>query len=315
MKINLGVIFYGNEGQYAINLQQVDFWQKELSDFNVFVYDFNKNDHSRLLEDFQNKKIDIVVKNSYGRANESKIESWLELNGIPFFGSDSLATTIGTNKFLSKELFAAAGIKVPPHFYIDKFTWASQKEKYLNDVDFQIGYPFMLKECGGTDSRGIYEIADKSDWLKRVDDLLVNGLGFIIEKKVDVKLEITCLVGGRKNIFVCDPVGFEHFGTPEEAANKKDNLKVVIKEISVLEEKMVDFIKHQSLLAHEILKCRDFSRADFLYDGKDVYMIEVDVHPGFRAGNLATISIEKSGLNLNSFFIFLYRDHIEQGGF
>jgi D-alanine-D-alanine ligase len=308
MKINLGVVIYGNTEQYAVNLQQIDFWWKELVGFNLSTYDFNQDGAIKLLDDWQAKKIDLVVKNAYGRANEARIESWLELNQIPFIGSNSSSTLIGTNKYLSKQLFSAANIKTPKFLFVNRLLWLERKEECLEEIQKSVGFPFMLKECGGTDSRGIYKIKSKDDFRERAEVLLVDGLNFIAEEYISTKLEITCLVGGVKDLVVYDPVGCEYLGTPEEAAKKKDKLDVAYKMPPNIGKKNVKLIKDWSLLAHQVLGCSGFSRADFLYNGKNVYIIEVDVHPGFRANSSSTLSIEQAGKDLNSFFVDLCKE-------
>ena len=41
-----------------------------------------------------------------------------------------------------------------------------------------------------------------------------------------------------------------------------------------------------ALLAHETLGCRGVSRADFRYDGKEIYILEVNTQPGLTPTSL-----------------------------
>jgi D-alanine-D-alanine ligase len=63
-------------------------------------------------------------------------------------------------------------------------------------------------------------------------------------------------------------------------------------------------IKRLAVLAHKSLGCKDFSRSDFIID-KNIkpYILEVDVHPGFRAMSATTTALRYEGKNLNDFFL------------
>ncbi len=155
-KINLAVVFYGNPAQEKINQVQFNDLKKNLVDFQLRKYDFNKNEQEKMLKDFKDGKIDIVLKNSYGRVHENQVELFLESHNIPYLGSDSKTTFIGTSKYLAKKVFRSHGLPVVEDITIFGKTWQADKKEMLASLEDKINFPCIIKDSAGTDSRGIF---------------------------------------------------------------------------------------------------------------------------------------------------------------
>src|SRR3989338_3255098 len=115
---SLGVVWYGPRSQCASNREQSAFFDRVLTSFRVRSYDLAKGDRPRLFRDFSARRLDLVLKNSYSRVHESDIETWLDLHGVPYLGSQSGATFLATSKYLSKQLFQLHGVPVLPYVFI-----------------------------------------------------------------------------------------------------------------------------------------------------------------------------------------------------
>ena len=53
-----------------------------------------------------------------------------------------------------------------------------------------------------------------------------------------------------------------------------------------IDQGLYDEIMRLALLAHQSLGCRGVSRADFRYDGKEIYILEVNTQPGLTPTSL-----------------------------
>lgn len=58
--------------------------------------------------------------------------------------------------------------------------------------------------------------------------------------------------------------------------------------------------------AHLALECKTFSRADILFKDGEFYLLEVDVHTGFRASSATSVAAKFSGESLNDLFLKFY---------
>ena len=304
-KINLGVIFYGNEKQLKINEQQVRDFKKNLVDFEVKKYDFNKNEQDKLLKDFKNKKIDTVLKNSYGRGNEAIIESFLELNHIPYLGSDSKTILTTTSKFLAKNVFRAHNLPVAKDVFIDKFIWQNNKTGLMAKIVKEIGFPCLIKDVAGTDSCGIYKVKNKIECLKILNKVMKIGTEVIVEEFVSYDYEVTCMVVGNDKPIAYPPIGVVTANKAFLSLEIKNDIGNTLKIIK-LPSKIINNVKKLAVSAHQVLGCKTFSRADILIKGEKLYLLEVDPHPGLRMDSPTVFSARYKGENLNELFLKFY---------
>jgi len=305
-KINLAVIFYGNHGQLPANRRQFSDLKKNLSDFILMKYDFNKGERRKLLDDFKKEKIDVVLKNSYGRDHETDLEEFLELNRIPFFGSGAKATFFGTSKALAKKIFRRANLPVAEDVYVDKIIWNKSKNKIIEKIKEKIGLPCLIKDSAGTDSRGIYILKNINRLKSLLDRAVKKHGGVIVEQYIKNAYEVTCLVVGDKKPVAYEPVGLIKREMIIASRMKDRGIKQTEIPAS-LSENMIKQVKKLSVSAHRSLDCKTFSRADILVKDKKLYLIEVDVHPGFRSVSPTSRSAAYAGQNLNQLFLKFYK--------
>lgn len=304
-KINLAVIFYGDQAQLPANQTQFRDLKKNLVDFTVKKYDFNKGEQRKLLNDFKKKKVDVVLKNSYGRGHEADLEIFLETNNIPYLGSDAKATFLGTSKSLSKKIFRSFKLPVVKDVYVDKTIWHQQKSAIIKQVKEKIGFLCLIKDINGTDSRGISFVKNNKQIGKLLDRAVNKHEGVIVEQFIKDAYEATCLVVGDKNLIAYEPVGMIKDEMIISGQRKDKGIKTEIP--ANLPKDVIKEIKKIAKLAHKFLGCRTFSRADILVKNKKLYLLEVDVHPGFRAVSPPCLSAKYEGKNMNQLFLEFYK--------
>jgi len=305
-KINLAVIFYGNLKQLPVNQSQFFDLKKNLFDFNLKKYDFNKGEQKKLLNDFKKKKIDVVLKNSYGRGHEFDLESFLELNKIPYFGSGVKSTSLGTSKLLSKKVFRLFKLPVAKDVYVDKIIWKKSKVKIIKQVKEKIGFPCLIKDVEGTDSRGISVIKNSKLSKTLLEQQIRKYRGIIVEKYIQDAYEVTCFVVGNKKLIAYEPVGLIKNEMIISGKIKDGGINQI--EIPAnLPKDVIKEAKRISMLAHKSLGCKTFSRADILIKNKKLYLLEVDVHPGFRAVSPTCLSARYAGQSMNQLFLEFFK--------
>ncbi|KKR20436.1 MAG: D-alanine-D-alanine ligase [Parcubacteria group bacterium GW2011_GWE2_39_37] len=306
-KINLAVIFYGDKSQIKINESQFKDLQNNLIDFNLKKYDLNKFEQNTLLRDFKAGIIDIVLKNSYGRGHEALIESFLELNNIPYLGSNSETTFLGTSKFLAKEIFRLHNLPIAEDVFVDKIIWQKNNKIILNSIKQKIHYPCIVKDSSGTDSRGIFVSKSEAELTRILNKNLNHKNSFLVEKYISDPYEVTCMVVGNEKPLAYEPIGVNNNVKGLLTADMKDNNSSIVLEIPTkLPKKIVKEIKTIAQKAHEALGCKTFSRSDILVKNGKLYLLEVDVHPGFRINSATTVSAKFTKQNLNNLFLKFY---------
>lgn len=64
-----------------------------------------------------------------------------------------------------------------------------------------------------------------------------------------------------------------------------------------IDQETYDACLNYALQAHRTLGCRGVSRADFRYDGKQLYLLEVNTQPGMTATSLVPEQAEYVGIS------------------
>ncbi|XOU94424.1 MAG: ATP-grasp domain-containing protein [Candidatus Kerfeldbacteria bacterium] len=305
-KINLAVVIYGDKNQLPVNNQQFLDLKKILKSFNLSKYNFKQRD--QLVKDFRKGNINLVLKNSYGRGNENDIEKFLEKNKIPFMGSNSKVTLTGTSKYLSKKVFRKNKISVVDDIYVNKKRWAKSKKRVLNQIEKNINYPCIIKDTGGTDSRGLYFVQNEKQAIKAIQRILNRKRDIIIEKFIKADYEVTCMVIGNSKPIAYEPVGM---GNNDIGAllsgSKKDKMQFKVEVPTTITPKLRKKVKQLSVKAHKSLNCSTFSRADILIKDNKLYLLEVDVHPGFRSNSATFLSAKYQKETPDKLFKKLYK--------
>lgn len=305
----MAVIFYGRADQLSANNQQYSDLKENLFDFKVKKYDFNKGEQNRLLNDFKNRKIDTVLKNSYGREHEADLESFLGANKIPYLGSDTKTTFIGTSKFLSKQIFRLRHLPVVEDIFVDKIIWRKNKKKVIEKIVDKIGFPCLIKDVGGTDSRGIYKINGQAQVKEALNRAVAVHAGVIVEKFICNAYEVVCLAVGNKNPKIYSPLGISNKSGQDIFSPKMKDIKKLIKfDVPAdLPQAIIRQIKEITKSAHRALACRTFSRADILVADNKLNILEVDVHTGFSNYSAATVSAKYEKQSINELFLRFYK--------
>lgn len=306
---SLGVIWYGPRSHCASNREQLAFFDRALTSFRVRSYDLTKGDQAHLLKDFSAKRLDIIVKNSYSRVHEADIETWLTLNNVPYLGSESEATFLATSKNLSKQILKLHGVPTLPHIFITPLRWQLDRVGVLHEIRNKTRNPVIIKDDIGTDSRGISIATSASMTMAQMKRAVAGGSSVVVESYLQNAYEVTCLVAGRHKPQAHEPVGVA--GRGMFSVQQKDHLAYQPELPAKLSSALRHRIKELSLTAHQALGCRDFSRADFLIFKSKPYMLEVDVHPGFREQSATTLSLAYEGVGLDAFFVRLAREALQ----
>jgi UDP-N-acetylmuramate--alanine ligase len=122
------------------------------------------------------KKIDIAFLCLHGPYGEDgRIQGLLEFNGISYTGSGVLASAIGIDKSVQKELMRAKGFNCPPIIAIQREDWiAGKASNAYDEVKKAVGFPCVVKPANQGSSIGvsILEKEEKLAYMKAVEKAL-----------------------------------------------------------------------------------------------------------------------------------------------
>lgn len=221
------------------------------------------------------RSADVVLLALHGGAGEDgRIQSLLDLAGVPYTGSNHIASAVAMDKDLSKRLFRAAGVPTPD--------WLMSPVS-ATEVERQLGWPVIVKpnKQGSTIGLSVVRGAD--------------GLDAALQKahRYDDEVMIERFLPGREfTVGILDgealPVG--EIVAPSEVFDYQSKYqKGGAREIfpASIPPAQARQLQEFALRAHATLKLGTYSRIDFRLDSEGApYCLEANSLPGMTATSL-----------------------------
>ena len=218
-------------------------------------------------------KPDVVFNALHGRFGEDgAIQGVLNILGIPYTHSGLMASSIAMDKPMAKRLFAQAGIKVAPH------VMAGRDDILHGRV---MDPPYVIKPINEGSSVDVHIIHESiSEPLSEQN--WPYGENVMVEQFIPGR-ELTVAVMGDKPLAVTEITTGREFYDYDAKYTDGGSTHVLPADI---EKDIYDETMRLAQLAHDTLGCRGVSRADFRFDGKDIYILEVNTQPGMTPTSL-----------------------------
>ena len=241
-------------------------------------------------EKFKEYKPDIVfniAEGFNGNGREAQIPAMLEMLQIPYTGSDPLTLSICLDKARTKEILSY--YKIPN----SKFLVAGDLNHISNS---NYNFPLIVKPISEGSSKGIYSSSfvnnpkELKDEVERITSEYKQYA--LIEEFLPGREFTIAVLGNSKTAEVLPIVEINFNEFPEDfiplysyeakwILDTKENPLDVFTCPALLDKQLEEKIKNISLLAYNILRCRDWSRIDIRLD-KDGQpnIIEINPLPG-----------------------------------
>lgn len=269
--------------------------------------------------------IDVIFPIVHGSGTEDgSLQGYLETIGIPYVGSNVVASALGQDKVFMKQVMQSSGFPIVP------YTWFFDSE-YINEKDeitkaiIKLGLPVIIKPASLGSSVGITVVKDENLLDKAIMEAMKYDQKVVVEKLIENMTEINCSVMGDYK--------YQEISCLEEVASTDDFLTYTDKYVgngkgskskgmvsanriipAKLDEKMVNQITD---LSREVFKCFNFSgvcRIDYLVDKKEnkVYVNEPNTIPGSLAFYLWEPKGKKYSTLLDELITLSIKDYKEK---
>ncbi|MDA0238832.1 MAG: D-alanine--D-alanine ligase [Proteobacteria bacterium] len=217
---------------------------------------------------------DVVFNALHGRYGEDGcVQGLLNILDVPYTHSGLLASAVAMDKPMAKQLFRAADLPVADHVI------ATRDDLLGGDV---MDRPYVIKPINEGSSVGVRVVHEG-------DNFSFNGTepwGFGDEVMVEAYIpgqELTVAVMGDRPLAVTEITTENKFYDYDAkyAAGGSDH-ELPAKVPAAIYDRAMEY----ALKAHQVLGCRGVSRADFRYDGDEIYLLEVNTQPGMTPTSL-----------------------------
>jgi D-alanine-D-alanine ligase len=218
----------------------------------------------------------IALHGTYGE--DGAIQGLLEVMGVPYTGSGILASALGMNKTVSKEVFRSRGLNVGAYEVV-----SSSDAKKLDEAVGRIGYPLVIKPTCEGSSVGVSLVFKNEEVMPAADLAFKYGQEIIVEKFIKGK-EVQVGVLGSRALGAIEIVPKRAFYdyTAKYEPGMSDHFFPARIPADVYERTLA-----AGLAAHRAIGCRGYSRVDFIVDESGVpFILEVNTLPGMTATSL-----------------------------
>lgn len=238
-----------------------------------------------------------VLHGPYGE--DGTVQGLLELAGVAYVGCGVLASSVGMDKIVSKQLFQAHGIPVVPYCAVKRRDWETQPDAVLADIEAQLAYPLFVKPANLGSSIGISKAADREALRRSLAEAARYDRKLLIEAAVANPREIECSVLGND-----DPLA----SVPGEIVPSKEFYDYEAKYLDGRSELLIPAplppetaaqVRALAVQAFLALDAAGLARVDFLLerDTGKLYLNEVNTLPGFTSISMYPKLWEAGGLS------------------
>lgn len=237
-------------------------------------------------------ELHVAIPVLHGTNGEDGIfEGLLETIGIPFAGCNTLASANGMDKITMKMILRSEGIPVVDYVWFTDTQWNSDRNKWIDRIEKDLGYPVIVKPANLGSSVGIGTAANREELTEKINNAAKFSQRLIVEHMIEQLKEINCSVLGdaddHQSSVLEEPIKSGKFLSYEDKymGGTKTNQGMQASEKRIpaeLDADMTEKIRHIAAETFRVLSCHGVSRIDVMIDEKDnqVYVNEINTIPG-----------------------------------
>lgn len=279
------LVYGGFSAEREVSLSSKNDIAAALKSKGYTVIEHDLTDVWAFLDVLKTEKPDVVYNGLYGNWGEDgEIQGLLDMLQIPYTHSGLKASALGMDKYLTKLLASAAGVKVAQ----GEKTTAGE---YLRNGT-KVPYPYVVKPVCDGSSVGVYIIhnAEEAKNVAYQD----SNLPILIEQYIAGReLTVMCLEGKATVIteLKTDCTFYDY--QAKYTTGKTHHILP-----AELPESIAETCKRYTETVYKALGCRTVARCDFRYNEKDeVVLLEINTNPGMTALSLVPEQAKYLGIS------------------
>lgn len=243
--------------------------------------------------------LDVVFPVLHGPYGEDgTVQGLLELAGIPYVGAGVLASAVGMDKGVMKNIFSSRGLPVLKYLVFTRKEWRADPAAVTARVARALRFPIFVKPCNLGSSVGITKVHGPDDLGPAIDDAARYDRRIIAENGLENAREIECSVLGNDEptASVCGEIipSREFYDYNAKYIDGTSGLIIP----ADLPPPASDTIRDLAVKAFKAVDGAGMARVDFLVsrDASEIYVNELNTIPGFTKISMYPKLWEASGL-------------------
>jgi D-alanine-D-alanine ligase len=236
-----------------------------------------------------------------GNGENGVIQGMLDSLNIPYNGSGVLASSLGMEKSLAKQLAKSYGI-LTPDWKI--FTDINESKNYISNE-----FPIVVKPSADGSTIGLSFVRNQAEFAKAVELADKYDGNIMVENYIEGR-ELTVTIIGQQVYPVIEIIPKHKFYDYECKYEKGMSDYICPAKLSNI---LTDKIQNIALEVFNILQCSGYARADFILDkNNNPWFLEINTLPGMTATSLVPKSAMKAGIPFNDLIQMIINESLKK---
>jgi len=237
-----------------------------------------------------------VLHGPYGE--DGTIQGLFELANIAYVGCGVLASSVGMDKAVMKELFAARGLKVCEWLTTSRRAWRTAPADVVKAIEEALDYPIFVKPANLGSSVGISKVHGPDELGPALDLAAGFDTKIVVEAAVPEAREIECAVLGNEAPEASVPGEIlpsrEFYDYTAKYLDDQSRVEIPAK----LTDAQVRKVQRQAIEAFQAIDGAGLARVDFLLSRStgELFVNEINSLPGFTTISMYPKMWDASGL-------------------
>jgi D-alanine-D-alanine ligase len=228
-------------------------------------------------------ELDVIFPVLHGPCGEDgTVQGLLELTGLPYVGAGVMASSVGMDKAVAKDIFRSHGLPVLPYRVVLRKLWETDATRVIAECEETLRYPMFTKPANLGSSVGISKVRDRAQLIAGLDEAARFDRKLLAEQGIEAR-EIEVSVLGND-----DPIA----SVPGEIIPSREFYSYAAKYIDEASELLIpapispeqaEQARQLAIQAYRAIDCAGMARVDFLMDkaNEQIWLNELNTIPGF----------------------------------
>ena len=236
-----------------------------------------------------------------GKGENGVIQGLLDSLNILYNGSGVLASSLGMEKSLTKQLVRSYGIQTPDW---KVFTNINESENYIPDE-----FPIVVKPSADGSTIGLSFVTNQTEITEAVSFANKYNGDVMIENYIDGR-ELTVSIIGEQIFPIVEILPKHKFYDYECKYQKGMSDYICPAELPI---KLTNKIQNIALKVFKILQCSGYARADFILDkNNNPWFLEINTLPGMTTTSLVPKSAMAAGISFNDLVQMIINESLKK---
>ena len=252
-------------------------------------------------------RIDAYIIVMHGlNGEDGTLQGMMELMNIPYTSTGVAGSALGMDKIMMKQFFKGGGLPVLPGIWFTRSAFASDRDKVLNSVETELGFPVFVKPANLGSSIGVSRADDAETLAESLELAFEYDRRVLVEKGLDKPIELNCSVLGYDGEDEASPIEmpinndeFLDFRDKYLASGGSKGMASLHRVLPApIEDGLKNHIQEMSRTIFRLLDCKGVVRIDYMFDrqSEKTYITEINTIPG----SLAFYLWENAGMPYSS---------------